>query len=592
WGATLYDFYHVYRIPGVSAIAKLPGSKLLNVMKKLGEFYAKDELLWAANEEDPRVVPVADTKVLIEAYENRVPMGIYNEHSMVDAVRESATRSRSVRAQIPPSEPLDREGGGGDDNVHLQERIPLHLLPETLYAHDPFNVLSLNPRKVKDTTWLSQPDLIRKYTLSLSPDVQDEVNRAKKRAEEMEELKARTLIILRYTRTKEQVENHEPTIEVPLPPYHRRLAKVEDGHLYISPVAKIGSGNHSVVYKAEWELPRDLLMEPRFCEACMKERTQEEIQRLKDSGRWDKLLRAADGEVIEREITCIVSPAFLHRTYCNFWNETRYGIRLRRNPMNIAPTNADSIVLRVNPTLTYQNPSRPETLCQHRIFPSSPVPRTARFNVAAKLSIENDRHLAREAQNYQKFPEHFFQNYNGYNIVPPIHDPVPVHALVPQFYGYYTPSPGSEVPTELRDDSDDDDDDGGAGDGDGDGDDHTDDDDKVVATERLYLSPILLLEHCGSPIEPDDLSIDDQQECTSLFLRLHEEGWLHESVAARNILAQQGSPTEFPAFSRKQLSFRLIDFGRSRACEKSAERMSEETAALALFRLQHGAFLR
>ncbi|KAF9233295.1 hypothetical protein BU15DRAFT_54086, partial [Melanogaster broomeanus] len=152
--------------------------------------------------------------------------------------------------------------------------------------------------------------------------------------------------------------------------------------------------------------------------------------------------------------------------------------------------------------------------------------------------IENDRHLAREAQNYQKFPEHFFQNYNGYNIVPPIHDPVPVHALVPQFYGYYTPGPGSEVPTVMM---------------------------------RLYLSPILLLELCGSPIEPDNLPIDDQQECTSLFLRLHEDGWLHESVAARNILAQQGGPTELPiarACTRKQLSYRLIDFGRSRACER------------------------
>ncbi|KAF9233296.1 hypothetical protein BU15DRAFT_54064 [Melanogaster broomeanus] len=136
WGASLYDFYNVCRIPGVSAIAKLSGSKLLNVMSELGEFYAKAELLWAVGEEDPRVEPVADTKVLIEAYENRVPMGIYNEHSMIDA------------------------------------RIPLHLLPETLYVHDPFNALSLHARKVKDITWLSQPVLIRKYTLSLSPDVQ------------------------------------------------------------------------------------------------------------------------------------------------------------------------------------------------------------------------------------------------------------------------------------------------------------------------------------------------------------------------------------------------------------------------------------
>ncbi|KAF9233299.1 hypothetical protein BU15DRAFT_80237 [Melanogaster broomeanus] len=366
--------------------------------------------------------------------------------------------------------------------------------------------ISLHPRKVKDTTWLSQPDLIRKYTLSLSLDVQDEVNRAKKRAEEMEELKARTPIIFRYTRTKDQIENHEPSIEVPLPPYHRRLAKVEDGHLYISPIAKIGSGNHSVVYKAEWELPRDLLMEPRFCEVSMKERTLEEIQRLKDSGRWDKLLRAAgwgpkgltgpprtqaeidkegagdppilekDGEVIEREITCIVSPdlsasdilQFLDRN--KIWNQIKeksdeyrfkaadpgtstsagafhssLTIEFKRVNEEEAPTNADSIVLRVNPPLTYQNPSRPETLCAPHLPQLSDILREKRRTIRSSPST--------------------FSRTIMVNIVPPVHDPVPVHALVPQFDGYYTPGPGSEVPTELRDDGDDDDGDDGAGDG-------------------------------------------------------------------------------------------------------------------------------
>ncbi|KAG2070566.1 hypothetical protein BDR04DRAFT_1142719 [Suillus decipiens] len=43
----------------------------------------------------------------------------------------------------------------------------------------------------------------------------------------------------------------------------------------------------------------------------------------------------------------------------------------------------------------------------------------------------HDLHLAQEAENYQSFPDHFFQHWTGYNIVPPIHDPVPVGALCP-----------------------------------------------------------------------------------------------------------------------------------------------------------------
>ncbi|PBK62155.1 hypothetical protein ARMSODRAFT_838638, partial [Armillaria solidipes] len=140
--------------------------------------------------------------------------------------------------------------------------------------------------------------------------------------------------------------------------------------------------------------------------------------------------------------------------------------------------------------------------------------------------IKHDDHLKQEAKNYQKFLAHFFQHWNGYNIVPPLHDPTPIGAVVPQFYGYYMPEKG----------------DGDQG----------------------YLSPILLLEDCGTPIDVEALDIDDRQECASMLFRFHNEGWLHGSVFPRNIVMQHGDIQDWPAYKRhSDRRFRLIDFGRS-----------------------------
>ncbi|KAI6012988.1 hypothetical protein EDC04DRAFT_3121312 [Pisolithus marmoratus] len=192
-----------------------------------------------------------------------------------------------------------------------------------------------------------------------------------------------------------------------------------------------------------------------------------------------------------------------------------------------------------------------------------PVPRTSVFQVAAKLSIQHDRHLAREAGNYQEFPEHFFKHWNGYNLIRPIHNPVPLHALVPQFYGYYVPK--SQPPP--------------------------------------YLSPILLLEHCGKPVDPSTLLEDDREECASLWLRFNHAGWLHESIFERNILVQTGLPTQWPIerhipeFGDEPVnSFRLIDFGQSRKIKEASEfrtlrlGMGETAEALKLISILHGAF--
>jgi len=108
-------------------------------------------------------------------------------------------------------------------------------------------------------------------------------------------------------------------------------------------------------------------------------------------------------------------------------------------------------------------------------------------SVVAKRS---NTHLEQEAKNYQAFPSHFFEHWNGYNIVvPPLHDPVPVGALCPQFYKYCTP------------------------------------DDSTDGTSRPdYLSATLLLEHCSSEIAPAGLNEDERQESASLLFRFHHAG--------------------------------------------------------------------
>ncbi|PBK63526.1 hypothetical protein ARMSODRAFT_942310 [Armillaria solidipes] len=170
----------------------------------------------------------------------------------------------------------------------------------------------------------------------------------------------------------------------------------------------------------------------------------------------------------------------------------------------------------------------PGNFCEHEEMRNR-APTTFKVSVGAKLSVKDDGHLEREARNYQQFPEHFFQHWSGYNVIPPLHDPTPALAVVPQFYGYYVPEEGE-------------------------------------AKDGEYLSPILLLEDCGVPVDVDQLDLDDRHECASLLFRMHCEGWLHNSVCPRNILVQHGDMGDWP-ICRKQEDrrFRLIDFGRSRS---------------------------
>ncbi|KIK79245.1 hypothetical protein PAXRUDRAFT_161798 [Paxillus rubicundulus Ve08.2h10] len=659
WGATLYDFYHVRRIPSsIHGLTISTGSKMAKVMKEFGELEpAKDEIAWAEREEEPREILPHDPAKAIDHYERRVHTGCYDAYpARKDVVKRAKKSGISVPAldgvwetheddpvQSPvspgePPKPTEDPAPAPDEKPTLQKlpadtypespfhpiyypspwpfipfesptpppalqrALPMHLLPQTLHVHDPWNLVFVKTpnyngnykTKVKGAkepfeSWASKNDLIHTYILSLSPESQtaaDEASKAASAAED-EALKIPKVVLIIPQQTEGPTD--EPAIRAVLPQRPRKLTEVPEAHLYLSPAGKLGTGNHSVVYKAEWELPRDLFCESTTCDECIRDKVGEEVKRLKESGEWEKRLQEAVSAYESTQNGGNVSQEAGLSHVMEMDSEAplsavppKKGIGFIRVTTEVEPLEtiemvssekhgeppgedatphymaklSDPVINRVrhyegptiviHPDVKWQNPSYPETICKHMEFYSKPVPRTARLLVAAKLSLPGDSHLAREAQNYDKFPAHFFQHWNGYNVVPPLHDPTPVGAVVPQFFGYYVP---------------------------------------LTKSKPLFYSPILLIEHCGRPINTQELSFDEKQECAALLFRFHFAGWLHESFAERNILIQMGHPSTPPLdrFVNSTHSFRLIDFGRSCQYKNPNERTIEEDLGRQLF---------
>jgi hypothetical protein len=118
---------------------------------------------------------------------------------------------------------------------------------------------------------------------------------------------------------------------------------------------------------------------------------------------------------------------------------------------------------------------------------------TGEVTVAAKVAFQEwsaRELLDNEAKIYDAFPEHLMENWCGLNLVAPIKEPVPVGAVVPRFYGYYLPVKEDDDNVKEKSESDD------------------------VRSNDQNRSPILLLEECGSPIEPGSFSQDERSVST------------------------------------------------------------------------------
>lgn len=581
-GATLYDFYffrRLYEIPNLRTLST--GSKLAAHMKAIGELdWADHELHWASQEADPVEVPPCDIGELIKSTELLVRKGVWGqpvkrpegqEPTQPTGAPETTGKSSVIsvfdQSNYPPPWPLIPFSSR---NHKLQKRIPFHLLPQKLVVHDPWNLLSVDRRDIRKYSdaveWGSKDDITRTYYLQLSESGTEVAEKEKK-------LRADLVAKCNDIGEREGYRNTlDPTKTGPVSPMVMAYPplcppppeSVPEAHLYLSPAHHVGTGNHSVVYNAEWELPRSMLVKDILCQKCMQEKVAEELKEMEKRGEYDPNEVAIGGKPEgnfsgqpsqhkSAKVTTTTEkfPAISAEIVVKDGGgpPVMYTID---PPQIIHTATYEGPVVKVFPDVHWQNPER-GPYCSHiqESQGCEKVPLTAQASVVAKLSRQHDSHLAQEAENYQSFPTHFFEHWSGYNILPPLHDPVPVGALVPQFYGYY-------VPEKNQGDE-----------------------------SSPYLSPILLLENCGIPIDAALLNRDEKQECASLLYRLQEAGWNHGSFYERNILMQSGPLSEWPLarFVSGVKSFRLIDFGRSAEFDSSNSRAHEESYADRLFNI-------
>jgi hypothetical protein len=587
WGATLWDFYWVHRMPNVPNLITIStGSKLSKWMMERKETeHAASEIEWAQIEADPREInpyPIADA---IEAQEMRIRLGLCGKsipriagevkgqeagNKKVGPIRDSDSEQEpsekpeglerdeakfddkdqmaidkkeerldnSADSEQTSTETIKRESDEHDQQpvtVHcnllnvratdfriipqphvtvrtddfpapwplapfsyeapkIEQRVPLHMLPERLIVHDPGDLLSDPHRRYRGSKrthdWTSvEKDKTYVYRLSLTPSGK---NRREEelavRKEQREQLRLDKLKKLGAD-SKSFPEGYDgmllcPSMATPDPseppvfvifPEAPDAKPAEEAHLYISPDRVAGEGNHSLVLHAEWEVPRSLLVPDILCNECLLEDVQKTLIKRygedgshqaavwkEKSGRWKQV------DCIEPEIAMDIvlgSPdsgvqgSYLQDTSARRKTMFDYSGPVRSIKTNVQWQSTDNYCSHVLRRMHIDEQPKADAICPH--------PPIARVSLIAKLST-GDSHLGNEAKNYEEFPQHFFEHWNGYNVVKPLHKPVPVNAIVPQYYGYYVPE--------------------------------TDD----------RKSPILLMENCGQEIRVQDLSMDDK----------------------------------------------------------------------------------
>ncbi|KAI4522803.1 hypothetical protein K525DRAFT_268537 [Schizophyllum commune Loenen D] len=350
------------------------------------------------------VVPVCDIIPLLDDTSKSMPRD--KLFAMVDELKDYEWASDSLfhPSRLPPTHPLLPFDSTAS---HPNLEAPLRALPTTLVVHDPSNVLPADWHKIvrdwmSESDWMDEDDVIHVYRLH--------------------------------------------TGEAGPASPEERVA-----HLYLAKDKRHGTGHHSFVYQAEFDVARTLL------------------------------------------------PGY------------------RPEPSTpSAPSDAQQDILAA--TLPTRDP-------EFAGVPglASPI---ARVRVAAKLSMSGDEHLAHEARMYMRFPLELAQHRKVTTHPKELEYDVPLGAVIPQFFGYYVPVAKPE--------------------------------------DGRYLSPIMLVESCGTPIEGMYLNELQRQTTASLFHRMHEAGFVHNSEHRRNVLMQAGPLSAPPAQRHRSTpSFRLIDFGRT-----------------------------
>ena len=380
-------------------------------------------------------------------------------------------------------------------------------LPTVLKVHDPWNLLRAAPiyaredwEEEKTKNWSEKTDVVYSYRLKTSTKYTARRIEDDKLAEE-EETRRKTIYdaFIANPHSKNEppsgvvfnVDAHrqpgptKPLIFVALP-FQPPIPPAREAHLYLSPSESIGEGNHSFVYSAEFELPRSTFLDDEICHQCIMEDAHRTL--IEEDGpnnerrdpKWDEKV----GSYVVKKTGKPPLTMSLYSEDSNTPGEMEYLIE--PNTLEISLEYQGPFRL-IHSKIGYQCLER-GPYCEHIATSQKGIhPLTAKVKVAAKLSIQHDHHLGKEAEVYQAFPRHFFEHWSGFNVIKPLKDPTPVGPLVPQFYGYYVPDIdcGSE-----QSDSD---------------------DSRSGSPEiRQYLSPILLIEDCGKQLKPGKLTLDDK----------------------------------------------------------------------------------
>jgi hypothetical protein len=258
-------------------------------MRNIGELkWVEDEIHWTAQEEDPVEVPPCDIGEIIKDLELRTHMGINGKSTKradMQHTPQHSTFAEKTKQSTTLFDPCDYPapwplGPFSVPNHNLQKRIPFHLLPQKLIVHDPWNLLSVQDiveDSGDDTDWTAKDDIIRTYNLKLSTAGKET---AKMEKDSRDNSQRESFLHMPDSETSGPVE---PSIMVFPPPRPPPPESVPEAHLYLSPAHRSGTGNHSVVYKAELELP---LVDDVLCRKCMMDKVAEQVEEKKGRGEY------------------------------------------------------------------------------------------------------------------------------------------------------------------------------------------------------------------------------------------------------------------------------------------------------------------
>ncbi|KAF9563800.1 hypothetical protein CPC08DRAFT_304843 [Agrocybe pediades] len=569
WAETLADFYYLSDDRGTLSASVLRTYFFASFQKHgtFGSFYK-----FLQGEASQQVVPVYSVSKLIREIESWVVSNVEPPKLLKDLDAETLSALQPTDEEQPPAscfspssypapwpfEPFRAQDWHPQEKLFnfthiptLQEYIPRHLLPKTLVVHDPWGLIHVTGSRGESAcSWGEMDDIVHTYKLAncsvpdgrCEQDVKAEENLIKEQQAKIDAFLSKPhsdtpmpdgMLLDPPQVTPTLCGPAKPPVYIVFPPKPLPRA-AEEAHLYLSKAARLGVGHHSYVYRAEFEIPRSLVVDELLCKECVMsdvKRILEEQDGIHGELRDAKWEEYSGRYVLRVRGTRATTRKFGDREY-EVRGDTREAMVEYEGPYRAIET-----------TVKYQSLER-APYCKH-LRDDNVHPLTAKTRVAAKLSLQYDTQIRAEAKNYQRFPKHFFEHNNGFSIMPPFTKPIPLGAVVPQFYGYY------EIDRE-----------------------------KSTVSNYAYCSPILLVEDCGKSISPDELSTEELDECLSLLYRMHDEGWLHGSVYCRNIVWQAGPLSAHPIMRQmdeyptakghlwgRQRSFRLIDFGRSGTME-------------------------